>query len=171
MIIQTKRLVIRDYILDDLEDLNAILSDPETMSFWPRPFTRTETRDWIMKSIDLYDEAGYGRRAVILASTGQLIGDCGVISTTINEMEVEVEDIGWIISSWQWRQGYGTEAALAMRDYAFRRLNVDALYANMPWNHIASQRVAEKIGMRKVGEFYNSKNRDILTSLYTMQQL
>ncbi len=169
MIIQTKRLVIRDYIQDDLESLYAILSDPETMSFWPRPYTRSETRDWIMKNTDLYEEAGFGRRAVILASTGEFIGDCGVISATVNDMEVE--DIGWIIASEHWRQGYGTEAAAMMRDYAFRRLNVDALHANMPWNHIASQRVAEKIGMRKVGEFYNPKNRDILTSLYAMQQL
>lgn len=168
MIIQTHRIIVRDYISDDFEELFQILSDPVTMSFWPKPFSREETRQWLNRSQDLYQEYGYGRRAVILASTNQLIGDCGVVSATIDEMEVE--DIGWIIDSSYWRQGYGTEAAMVMRDYAFKSLNVDVLHANMPWDHVASRRVAEKIGMQKVDEFDNIRNRGIHTLLYAMSQ-
>lgn len=168
MIVQTPRLIIRDYNNDDLEALFRILSDPITMSFWPKPFSREDTRSWLLRSIDLYQEYGFGRRAVILEQTDELIGDCGIMSATVDEMEVE--DIGWIIASSHWRQGYGTEAAMVMRDYAFKRLNVDTLYANMPWNHYASIRVAEKIGMVKVDEFENIRNRGVQTLLYAMRQ-
>ncbi len=168
MIIETKRLIIRDYNNDDLDDLFRLLSDPTTMSYWPKPFSRDDCRQWIIRNIDLYVEYGFGRRAVELKSNAQIIGDCGVVNREINEMDVN--DIGWIIDHEYWNQGYATEAAAAMRDYAFQCLQVDAVHANMPWDHTASIRVAEKIGMKKIAEFENIRNRGILTYLYSLNR-
>ena len=168
MIIETRRLIIRDYNSDDLDDLFRLLSDPTTMSYWPKPFSRDDCRQWIIRNIDLYGEYGFGRRAVELKTNAQIIGDCGVVNREINE--IDVNDIGWIIDHEYWNQGYATEAASAMRDYAFQCLLVDAVHANMPWDHTASIRVAEKIGMKKIAEFENIRNRGILTYLYELNR-
>ena len=49
-------------------------------------------------------------------------------------------------------------------------MEVDELCANMAWDHLGSQRVAERIGMRRVLEFHNPRNRGILTYLYSISR-
>lgn len=65
-----------------------------------------------------------------------------------------------------WRRGYATEAASAIRNDAFDRAGLHELHANMPFDHLGSQRVAERIGMRKIGAFFHERNRSIRIFLY-----
>jgi RimJ/RimL family protein N-acetyltransferase len=54
------------------------------MSFWPAPFTEQQTENWIHNNIKRYKELGFGRWAVILKETNELIGDCGSMISEIN---------------------------------------------------------------------------------------
>lgn len=162
--LDTPRLSLRKFTLADADALFAIHSDPTTMCFWPRPRTLEETIEWIERSMRSYEEHGFGRYLVTLKETGELIGDCGILSMTLNGMEVV--DIGYILHHPWWGRGLASEAAAAVRDHAFEGLGLPTLHANMAYDHIASQRVAEKIGMTKVGEFMNERNRGIRTMLY-----
>ncbi len=162
--IETERLWLRVHQESDLEYLHQILSDSETVAFWLTPFTRAQTEGWIAKQIKSHQENGIGRFVVILKEEDKIIGDCGIMKT---EIEGKLEnDLGYIIYAKYWYHGYGYEAAKKSLEYGFSQLGLTSIYANMAYNHQASIKVAEKIGMRRVKEFYNKKNRDILTYLY-----
>lgn len=165
-IVETKRLIIREYSMNDVLELSAIQSDHITMSFWPSPFTLQQTENWVHDNIERYNKLGFGRWAVILKDNDMLIGDCGIMIREIDGKEEN--DLGYIIHYPYWQRGFAVEAANACKEYAFASLGIKRLCANMPYNHEASRRVAEKVGMKKEKEFYNSRNRNILTYLYSI---
>lgn len=63
--IETKRLILREYVWEDFDALYEILSDPETMQHYPHPFDSKKTRDWIEWNIQNYQEYGFGLWAVV----------------------------------------------------------------------------------------------------------
>lgn len=165
-IIETERLIIREYSMDDVLELSVILSDQMTMNFWPVPFTLQQTENWVYDNIERYSKLGFGRWGVILKDNGMLIGDCGIMIKEIDGKEEN--DLGYILHFPYWQRGFAAEAANACKEYAFISLGIKRLCANMPYNHEASRKVAEKIGMKKEKDFYNSRNRNILTYLYSI---
>lgn len=166
--IETRNLLLRPYEPGDLGDISRILGDRETMRFWPRPYSRDEAAAWIERSLASYSENGFGRFPVFENQTGQMIGDCGILALDLEDRTVH--DLGFIFAHHWWGRGLATEAAQAMRDHAFAELGLQRLNAIIPWNHIASQRVAEKVGMRKVSEFLNARNRGIRTYFYKLSR-
>src|SRR5207253_4476035 len=144
VLIETPRLKLRRYLLQDLDAFHRIVSDPLTMAFWPAPFKRDQARAWIERAIAGYQQHGYGRMPVSLKATGEQIGDCGAMPAFTAGRPIV--DFGWIIDRHHWQQGYAVEAAAAVRDYLFTLPAVARLHAHMAWNHVASRRVAEKIG-------------------------
>jgi RimJ/RimL family protein N-acetyltransferase len=163
----TPRFFIRPFRDTDLDTLHGILSDPVTMRFWPAPFTREQSEQWLHRNIARVAENGLGRMALILRETQALIGDCGIVRL---EIDGRLEnDLGYIVHHAHWGKGYTTEAAGALRDYGFETLGLTRLCANMPADHSASRRVAEKIGMQWEREFVNNRNRGIRTCLYAAE--
>lgn len=167
--LETERLRIREYGMEDTAALYELLSDPVTMSFWPSPFTYKQSEEWIViRGLKNY-HSGYGRFAVEWKETGKLIGDAGLLRL---EIDGRLEnDIGYIIQSEYWGLGLGCEAADAVMNYALEKIGLQRLCANMPDNHKASSRVAEKIGMSLEKKFWNINNRNILTRLYVKEQV
>lgn len=166
IVMETPRTVLREYQTDDLMPLHVILSDPITMQFWPAPFTPEATTGWIDRQIRGYAERGYGRWAVLDRQSGEQIGDVGFLYTEVNrQMEI---DLGYIIHYPYWRQGFAFETAQACLDYARSQLPIGRVVANMAHDHVASRRVAEKLGMHFAGDFLNTRNRNIRTLLYTL---
>lgn len=163
-LIETERLLLRPYTLEDVRALTALLTDPTTMRFWPRPLTHEEARGWLERAMQASSNTIYGRRALVLKSSGEQIGDVGVVRATL--LGEERNDLGYIVDWRWWGQGIAPEAAQALRDHYLHAHGLEALVANMAWDNLSSQRVAEKIGMRKVAEFNNPRNRDLLTFLY-----
>jgi [ribosomal protein S5]-alanine N-acetyltransferase len=164
IIIETSRLLIREYFTDDIAMLHKILSDPITMCFWPEPFTVDQTNAWVERSMTSYAENGFGRFAVLLKQTGELIGDAGILKSEING-KIE-NDLGYIIYHPFWNNGYATEAAEAILRRGLDSIGLRRIAANIAFDNIPSQRIAEKIGMKKESEFKNKRNRNILTFLY-----
>lgn len=164
-IIETDRLILREYTLEDTALLHTILSDPLTMQFWPSPFTLEQSQNWVKINIERYKNLGFGRWSLVIKKTEQVIGDCGLMISEIDGKEEN--DLGYIIHHKFWRNGYAYEAAEACKHYAFKNLGLERLCANMPFNHTGSERVAQKLGMVKEKEFLNKRNRNILTYLYS----
>lgn len=165
-ILETERLLLRQQTFADVESLYRIFSDPITMSFWQSPFTLEATRNWITRNIHSYSQLGFGRWAVLLKENQQLIGDCGILPMEING--VLEYDLGYIIHYPYWQNGYATEAVEACKQYGFKTCKMTRLIANMPTNHLASIKVAEKIGMTWEKTFNNPKNRGIPTHIYAI---
>ena len=150
MVLETKRLILREMTPNDVDDLLEVLSDPEAMQFYPRPFDRQMTQAWIERNIQRYTQHGFWLWAIIFKENGKLIGDCGLVVQEVDGVE-EIE-IGYHIRRDLWGKGLATEAAQACRDYGFSQLGFDKLISLINPVNIASRRVAEKNGMRLIKE-------------------
>jgi ribosomal-protein-alanine N-acetyltransferase len=146
LILETGRIVLREFVSADAPALAAVLTDPVTMRFYPSSYTPAGVDEWIERNRKRYAIDRHGLWAMILKQSGELIGDCGLIRQRIEQVE-EVE-IGYHVRRDLWNHGLATEAAAACRDYGFARLSVDRLISLIRPENLASRRVAEKIGMR-----------------------
>lgn len=145
IVLETERLVLREYRLDDLDDAADMLGNPVHMQHYPHPFTREESLAWIEDNIRRYDEEGFGLWVVEPRGTGEFIGNVGLTIQVVDDVE-EIE-VGWHIIPSLWGYGYAPEAAAACRDYAFAELALPRLISIVGPNNSQSRRVAEKIGM------------------------
>lgn len=144
-ILETERLVLREFCAADVDGLAAVLSDSETMRYYPAPFDRPGVEEWIRRNQARYSIHGYGLWAMVLKSNKKMIGDCGLV-----QQEVEAEkliEIGYHVRRDLWGNGYATEAARACRDYGFQKLNAGRLISLIRSENRASRRVAEKTGL------------------------
>ena len=65
MVLETARLLLREYTLADIDVLFEILSDAETMQYYPKPYDEEMTKRWIEWNIQNYQKYGFGIWAVI----------------------------------------------------------------------------------------------------------
>jgi RimJ/RimL family protein N-acetyltransferase len=141
----TERLVLRELTASDANDLHQALGDPQSMRFYPHPFSSEEVLAWIRWSQRSYAENGHGLWGMVLRDTGELVGDCGLVVQDVDgERLVEV---GYHVKPTHQRRGLASEAAGACRDHAFRNLGVDRLIALIRPENTPSRGVAERIGM------------------------
>ena len=154
--IETERLLLRAYTMDDFNALYEIMSDPETMQHYPAPFDEERTRRWIAWNLENYAQYGFGLWAVVLKESGTFIGDCGI---TIQNIDGEMlPEIGYHIHKNYWRRGFAKEAARAVRDWVFTNTDYDAIYSYMKYTNVGSYSTALANGMKKVKEYPDPKN-------------
>jgi RimJ/RimL family protein N-acetyltransferase len=144
-IIETERLYLRELLIDDKKELIKVLSDSESMKFYPHPFSEEDVENWIQWNIKNYKKYKHGLWAVILKEGESFIGDCGITMQNI-ENEI-VPEIGFHIIKEYCNKGFATEAALACKEYAFKVLNYPKVFSYTTLPNIPSQKVAKKIGM------------------------
>jgi [ribosomal protein S5]-alanine N-acetyltransferase len=145
VILETLRLQLREFEPADSDDLATILSDQQTMQFYPHPYDRAGVDEWIVRNRRRYQDDGVGLWAMKLKATDLLIGDCGII---LQEVDSEkLYEIGYHLRRDCWGQGLATEAAIACRDWAFANLKADRLIALIRPANVPSRRVAERVGM------------------------
>ena len=131
--------------MTDVDALAAVLSDAETMRYYPEPFDRAGVEEWIKRNQARYSSNGYGLWGMVLKSSNEMIGDCGLVQQEV-EGETLVE-IGYHVRKDLWGNGFATEAAVACRDFGFRNLDVAQLISLIRAENLASRRVAEKAGL------------------------
>lgn len=147
VILETNRLVLRHLVMDDLDELFALYRDPEIRRYFPEGvlnFEETkEELEWHMNGHPRHPELGLW--ATIHKETGKFIGRCGLLPWQIDE-KLEVE-IAYLLDKSFWHQGLATETAEGILTYGFEQLNLSRLICLIDPENIASQRVAERIGM------------------------
>lgn len=149
--IETARLWLRPMQEDDFDALLRIFTDPKVMaSFGGELFTPAQMHAWLDRNLDHQNQFGYGLFSVIRKTDGRLIGDCGLEQMTVDG-EAAAE-LGYDFCSDAWNQGFATEAACAVRDYAFAELRLPQLISLIRVGNLASRRVAEKVGMQLMAE-------------------
>lgn len=132
---------------DDLDDMAALLGDPEVMAFYPSPRTRAQAASWIGWNRRNYAEHGFGLW-IVETRDGEFVGDCGLTLQDVNGVQ-ELE-VGYHVRVSLQAGGLATEAAAACRDLARDVLGASSLVAILHPENRASERVAEKIGMVRV---------------------
>ena len=144
-ILETPRFLLREFTPEDADALALVISDPETMRFYPAPYDRAGVEQWIERNRQRYQHDGVGLWAMELTKDKILIGDCGII-----RQQVEGEslyEIGYHLRRDHWGQGLATEAAIACRDWAFAHLKAGRLISLIRPENLPSRRVAERNGM------------------------
>lgn len=135
------------------------------MTFYPKPYTKTEVEKLIHKCIKLYESDKIGFVGVFLKKTKKLIGNCGITIQNIDG--VDEYEIGYHIHIDFWNKGFATEAARSVMEYGFNYLKLEKLCSYMAEDHSASRKVAEKIGMTLEKIYNNPNNRKFPTTVYS----
>jgi len=146
MEIETERLRMRHYALEDADELLRILSDPE---FRRRLSPQTPpTRDMVVRGLGRIDEhwrlLGYGQWALELKGEGRLFGHCG-LKYLVPTDEVELY---YGADPAYWGRGLVTEAARAALRFSFGRAGLARVMAVTDKENKGSRRVMEKCGLR-----------------------
>ncbi len=145
-VIETPRLLLRHFVESDLAALSALMANPGFMRFSSGVFSEEQTRSFLYDRVIAPARAGWPSQfAVIVKEENRLIGYCGFFRQLVDEVE-EIE-IGYRLHPDYWNRGLATEAARAVRNYAFEVLRLPRVISLIhPDNH-ASRRVTEKNGM------------------------
>lgn len=145
MILETKRLRLREITQTDYKALSQILQDEETMYAYEGAFSDKEVQEWLDRQIRRYKKWGFGLWAVILKETGDFIGQCGLTMQPWKDQEKL--EIGYLFRRTHWHKGYATEAAKACKKYAFEILKAPEVCSIIRDTNIPSQKVALRNGM------------------------
>lgn len=143
--IETPRLILRPWMMDDYDDFLRLRTNPEIMRYIkPQGIpTPEQVRERYEKIIAAREKNGFGSCAVVYRKTGRIIGWCG-LQPYDNPEEIE---IGYAIEKEFWGQGIVSEAAEATLRYGFETLCLDRIVAVAIPENRGSSRVMEKIGM------------------------
>jgi [ribosomal protein S5]-alanine N-acetyltransferase len=154
--LETERLLLRPMLEVDFESLLLIFTDPNVIAAFDHPpFSREQMQRWLQRNLDHQNQFGYGLFSVMLKESGELIGDCG-----LEQMEDQgAAELGYDFRSEFWNRGYATEAASAVRDYAFDVLKLPRLISLIRVGNHSSKRVAEKVGMTLAEEITRYGNQ------------
>lgn len=145
MILETKRLYLREMNPSDFNSLCRILQDEKAMYAYEGAFSDQEVQEWLDRQIYRYQKWNFGLWAAVLKETDKMIGQCGL--TMQQWKDQEVLEIGYLFERSHWHQGYATEAAKACKQYTFEKLNASEVCSIIRDSNTASQNVAMRNGM------------------------
>ena len=145
--IQTERLLLRQWVNDDLEPFAKINADTDVMEYYPDVFTRQQSDVMAAKLINWIEQRGWGFWAVELLEQEQFIGFVGLHEPTYELPVTPCVEIGWRLAKEHWGKGYATEAAKASLEFAFKQLNLDQVYSFATVSNWKSRSVMERLNM------------------------
>lgn len=146
--IVTERLVLRAIEPRDRTRLVELANNwrvVKNLSMMPFPYTEASADEWI----GLQDGLWAGGKSVTLAITigGALVGGIGIGVRDHQDWE-----LGYWLGEPYWNRGYASEAAVAVRDFAFEDLNLEKIVAGHYADNHASGRILGKLGFRYTRE-------------------
>jgi RimJ/RimL family protein N-acetyltransferase len=171
MILETNRLLLREFVESDWKVVLDYQNDPRYLRYYPwQRRTEAEVRAFIQIFIEwqAYMQRYKFQWALTLRDSGKLIGNAGIRMEKAGDHQAE---LGYELDPKFWGLGYAREAAGALRDFGFQELGLHRIWANCLKKNTASRRVLEKIGMRLEGtlrdhEFFKERYWD--TCLYAI---
>lgn len=165
--LETKRLNIREFEMGDVESIHRILN--EAFHSDAHEYTSLDDRqkwlEWVTRNyreLSQMYQPPYGDRAIVRKEDGQLIGSVGLVPAygPFDTLSYFVSRSGcedrrfrpemglfWAVDPAYQRQGYASEAAQALVDYAFSQLNLSRVIATTEYTNVGSMGVMKRLGM------------------------
>jgi len=147
-ILETDRLILRTWADSDLQPMHEINQDPKVMEYFPGLQDLKATKNFISKVNNHFDKHGYSLYACLRKDSNQFIGFIGLLIADFEAHFTPATEIGWRLSSKHWGQGFATEGAKAVLDYAFKELKVPEIVSFTAKDNSKSMRVMHKIGLQ-----------------------
>ncbi len=154
-VIETKRLILRQWKESDKTPNFHMNSNPEVMKFFPKPLSREESDLLADRMKAKIDQNGFGFYAVEEKESGLFVGTIGLNCPEYTTHFTPCTEIGWRLDNKFWKRGYATEGAKAVLNYAFDELKLDEIVSFTSKLNTPSMSVMERIGMHRVegGDF------------------
>jgi len=170
--LETERLVIRPFVMEDLPDIHRLLDIELCQADFgsEKMETLAERAEWLQWAVlnvgqlAKLNQPPYGDRAIVLKNSGLLIGSCGYVPCLNAYEQLPAFGAGkpsgtdihytpefglfYAIAPAHQRQGYATDAAQALVDYAFHELHLKRIIAETSYDNLASMGVMRRLGMR-----------------------
>lgn len=154
---ESSRLRLRPLSWQDEINVQKLNQDREVMKFFPATLTESETKQYIEKSISHFSVYGYGNYCVEEKETGNFVGVIGLLTINFeHELNGEIE-IGWRFAKQYWHQGYATESARVLIDYARSILAIPKIYSFTATINYPSEQVMKRLDMEYIGTFSHPK--------------
>jgi [ribosomal protein S5]-alanine N-acetyltransferase len=151
MHLETSRLRLREFTLEDWPDVQAYCADPlvvQFMYFGPSSVEETKVHlHWCLEKAKEEPRCLY-ELGIVLKAEQRLIGSC---TLALNPAERREAAFSYLLNRHEWGQGYATEAMHALFDFGFNVLGLHRVADAVDPANVASLRVLEKLGLRREG--------------------
>jgi RimJ/RimL family protein N-acetyltransferase len=156
----TRRLVGRPLAGSDFAELYALHRDERVVAaFNAEPNTAEETREFLDRKLEHWREHGFGIW-MFRDEAGEFVGRCGIHRWKFEDLD-DVE-LGYVVRSDLWGQGYATEMGNAVLRHAAEALGMRELVGFTLQENIRSQRVLEKLGFEFERSFVDDDGEDLV---------
>ena len=156
VILETPRLVLRQFTAGDVDNLFALDSDPQVMRYLTggQPTPRERIREEIIPfHLARYERDQFGHWAAESAATGEFLGWFHFRPGHAAPDDLTDIELGYRLRQAAWNQGYATEGSRALIDLGFTELGVQRVFAHTMTVNATSRRVMEKCGLTLVRTF------------------
>lgn len=147
--IETRRLRLRTFRVDDWGALLEIMCLPETFRFSERgPMTGDEVWSRLLRHVGHWVLLGHGMFAVEEKESGRLVGEAGLgdFRRGLGPSFDGFPEAGWTIAPWAWGRGYASEAAGAAHQWLDEQYGAQRSVCVIHVENVASLKVAVKLG-------------------------
>lgn len=151
MYLETNRMIVRNFTVNDVNDLHEIFGDDKTMEQCEPAYSFENTEKFL-------NDFCIGRKsafAAVLKETDKVVG-----YILFNPIEDGIYEIGWIFNRKYWEHGFAYESCSELVKYAFNKMNVHKIFAEAI-DPIKSVNLMKKLGMKQEG-VQKSHTRDNL---------
>ena len=149
---ETDRLILRPWKAEDLSLFIEMNKDARVMRYFPSILTDEQTESFYKRIQSEFERNGWGLYALELKSNGTFIGYVGLHEIGFDADFTPGVEIGWRLAADYHNQGLATEAAKEVLKLA-KKKGLQRLYSFTAKQNSPSERMMQKIGMKKVGEF------------------
>ncbi|HVF12514.1 MAG TPA: GNAT family protein [Actinomycetota bacterium] len=148
--LNTERLTLRPFTMNDAEDVFAYASDPEVPRYlpWEPHATIEDSRSFLEGVLSAYKEGRPFAWALVLKQAGKVVGGAGYNSWDRPNRSAA---FGYAMAKQLWGQGLMTEATKAILGFGFDQMNLNRIWAIAEPENIGSWRVMEKCGLSYEG--------------------
>ncbi len=167
-VIETERLKLRPFTVNDVGDLLEYTNDPEWARYQvnipPHPYTRKDAEALVAMFSDPSNWETLQIFAIVLE--GRVIGEI-CLNQRDEDRQNERAELVYSLSRQHWGKGLMTEAAWALINWAFQTYSFNRMFATCDPRNIRSIRVMEKLGMSQEGILrnhlkWNGELRDVM---------
>jgi len=150
IVIETPRLILRRFTIDDAALIQQLNSDPEVLKYLHEPPLETiEQAEHILNTVILPQyENNLGRWAIHTKDNNEFIGWCGLK----HRPELDEIDLGYRLKKSAWGKGFAKEAAQHTLEHGLKKLQLPIITGRAHIENTASLKILEKIGMQFIKE-------------------
>ena len=152
IILETKRLVIKEPSASDFDNLLALRTDADVMQYIGNGSvqTREQVKEFLDNAKPYLDKYGLAFYSVFEKDTGNFVGQAGLFHLGFNVNQPEIE-LAYRLHKKFWHQGYATEIAKSLIEYGFSKLSLQKIIAIVHPENERSRKIMQKIGMTYYG--------------------